>query len=126
MAQLESIEYRWAQRCRNFIKRSRWVIQKANYALGKELLIVFTCNHCPYAKAVWPRVIRLGCIAQKNGMNVLAINPNINPDYPDDSPVTKCGIKIKEWGIPFPYLIDDTQKTAREIQGTMYAGYLLV
>jgi hypothetical protein len=24
--------------------------------------------------------------------------------------------KIKEWGIPFPYLIDSTQKTAREFK----------
>ena len=23
------------------------------------LLVVFTCNHCPYALAVWPRLIRL-------------------------------------------------------------------
>ena len=23
------------------------------------LLLVFTCNHCPYAIAVWPRVVRL-------------------------------------------------------------------
>ena len=92
------------------------VIQVSDYAFGKKgLLIVFTCNHCPYAKAVWPRVIRLGTYAQKNGVNVLAINPNINPGYPDDSP-GEMQKKTKEWGIPFPYLIDDTQNTAREFK----------
>jgi hypothetical protein len=57
-------------------------------------------------------VIRLGAYAQKNGVNALAINPNINPRYPDDSPAEMQN-KIREWGIPFPYLIDNTQNTAR-------------
>jgi hypothetical protein len=60
-------------------------------------------------------VIRLGAYAQKNGINVLAINPNIHPDYPDDTP-DEMRKKIAEWGIPFPYLIDSTQQTAREFK----------
>jgi hypothetical protein len=90
------------------------VIQVSDYAFGKKgLLVVFTCNHCPYAKAVWPRIIRLGKYAIEKGINVVAINPNINPDYPDDAP-GEMRKKISEWGIPFPYLIDETQKVARE------------
>ena len=78
----------------------------------KGLLVVFTCNHCPYAKAVWPRLIRLAQYAQGLKINTVAINPNINPDYPDDSP-ENMKKKIKEWGIDFPYLVDETQKTAK-------------
>lgn len=78
----------------------------------KGLLVVFTCNHCPYAIAVWPRLIRLSDHAKTAGVNVVAINPNINPDYPDDAPAEMVK-KIREWGIPFPYLYDETQKTAR-------------
>jgi peroxiredoxin len=81
----------------------------------KGLLVVFTCNHCPYAKAVWPRMIRLGQYALEQGIKVLAINPNINPKYPEDSP-DEMRKKIREWGIPFPYLIDSTQKVAREFK----------
>ena len=82
-------------------------------AAGKKgLLVAFTCNHCPYAKAVWPRFIRIGKYALSMGVNVLAINPNINPQYPDDSP-SEMKKKIKEWGIPFPYLIDSKQEAAR-------------
>ena len=44
-------------------------------------------------------------------VNTVAINPNINPDFPDDSPA-KMKEKIKELGIDFPYLVDETQKTA--------------
>ena len=75
------------------------------------LLIVFTCNHCPYALAVWPRVIRYAKYAKGMKINTIAINPNINPDFPDDSP-EKMNEKIKEWGIDFPYLVDAKQETA--------------
>jgi peroxiredoxin len=79
----------------------------------KGLIVIFTCNHCPYAKAVWPRTISVAQYAKGLGIDTVAINPNINPDYPEDAPeVMKT--KIKEWGIPFPYLIDESQNVARE------------
>jgi thiol-disulfide isomerase/thioredoxin len=81
----------------------------------KGLLVVFTCNHCPYARAVWPRFIRIGKEALSRDVNVLAINPNINPKYPDDAP-SEMKKKIQEWGIPFPYLIDGKQETARSFK----------
>jgi peroxiredoxin len=114
MSQLESIDVPIGTKMPNFIlKDPEGVIHTGNYASGKKgLLVVFTCNHCPYARAVWPRIIRIGKYAMEREINVLAINPNINPSYPDDSP-EEMRKKIKEWGIPFPYLIDDTQKIAR-------------
>ena len=51
---------------------------------GRGLLVVFTCNHCPYAQAVWPRIIRLANYAQGMRINTVAINPNIHPDYPEE------------------------------------------
>jgi hypothetical protein len=44
-------------------------------------------------------------------VNTVAINPNINPNFPDDAP-DKMILKIKELGIEFPYLVDEVQKTA--------------
>ncbi|RAP32598.1 thioredoxin family protein [Candidatus Marinamargulisbacteria bacterium SCGC AG-410-N11] len=79
------------------------------------LLIVFTCNHCPYAIAIWERLIELSHWAKKERVNTVAINPNINPNYPDDSP-TAMAKKISEWKIPFPYLIDNTQNVAQQYQ----------
>jgi hypothetical protein len=75
------------------------------------LLVAFTCNHCPYAVAVWPRLLKLARYARSLGINTIAINPNINPSYPDDSPAM-MKTKIAEWKIDFPYLVDDTQKVA--------------
>jgi peroxiredoxin len=78
----------------------------------KGLLVAFTCNHCPYALAVWPRLIRQAQAFRKLGVNTVAVNPNIHPDYPEDS-VPAMKEKIAEWGIDFPYLADETQDAAR-------------
>jgi len=91
-------------------------IYQGDKLLGpKGFLVVFTCNHCPYALAVWHRLIRLAEYAKEHGINTVAINPNINPDYPEDAP-ERMKEKIEEWGIPFPYLIDETQNVAREFK----------
>ena len=79
------------------------------------LLIMFSCNHCPYAIAVWPRFIQCAKLADSLGINTVAINPNINPNYPEDAP-EKMTEKIAEWGIFFPYLVDHTQEVARQYQ----------
>ncbi len=114
MALVESTDIPLGTPLPKFVLRDPFgVIQVSDYAIGKNgLLVVFTCNHCPYAKAVWPRLIRLGQWAHSQGINVLAVNPNITPDYPDDAPEVMLQ-RIKEWSIPFPYLIDDTQNVAR-------------
>lgn len=78
------------------------------------LLVVVTCNHCPYALAVWPRVIRLAQEIRGKGVNTVAVNPNIHPDYPQDSPAAMAE-KITEWGIDFPYLVDADQSVARSL-----------
>jgi len=79
---------------------------------GNGLLVAFTCNHCPYALAVWPRLIRHAASLRKMGINTVAINPNIHPDFPEDS-VPAMKEKIAEWGIDFPYLADPTQQVAK-------------
>lgn len=79
----------------------------------KGLLVVFTCNHCPYAQAVWPRLIKLAKEIVTKGINVVAINSNAaNKEYPDDS-TEEMKKRINEWGIPFPYLVDEDQSTAK-------------
>lgn len=81
----------------------------------KGLLVVITCNHCPYAQAVWPRLIRLARDFQKLGVETVAINPNIHPDYPEDRPEAMQE-KIQAWGIFFPYLVDEAQEVASALQ----------
>ena len=79
------------------------------------LLVAFLCNHCPYALAIWPRYIQLAKYARSKKINTIAVNPNINPGYPDDSPPNMLK-KIKEWGIDFPYLVDEAQEVAKKFK----------
>lgn len=75
------------------------------------MLVVFTCNHCPYAIAVWPRLLDFFNWGKQRGVSIIAVNPNINPDYPEDSPENMKQL-IKKYELPFPYLVDKDQKVA--------------
>ena len=48
-------------------------------------VIVFTCNHCPYALAWHDRIIGVASDYADRGVRVLAINPNDADRYPRDS-----------------------------------------
>ncbi|QSG01962.1 thioredoxin family protein [Natranaeroarchaeum sulfidigenes] len=54
-----------------------------SFADNEALLIVFTCNHCPYAKAKFDHLNELA--ASYEGAAVVGINPNDAEEYPDDS-----------------------------------------
>lgn len=73
-------------------------------------LVAFICNHCPYVKAVLPRLVRDARELAKHGVNVIAINPNDAVNYPEDGFERMVEIAA-EW--PFPYLHDETQQIAR-------------
>ena len=75
------------------------------------LIIVFTCNHCPYAKAVEERLIKLGK-EYKNNVDFVLISSNDSENYPEDSP-KKMAERHTEKGYPFPYLYDETQEVAK-------------
>ncbi|WP_280585866.1 thioredoxin family protein [Halorubrum sp. Boch-26] len=47
------------------------------------LLVVFTCNHCPYAQAKFD--LLNGLVAEYDDLAVVGINPNDGDEYPDDS-----------------------------------------
>ncbi|RAP33589.1 thioredoxin family protein [Candidatus Marinamargulisbacteria bacterium SCGC AG-439-L15] len=76
------------------------------------IFLCFTCNHCPYAIAVWDRVITLAEYAKDLGVSTVAINPNINPSYPEDSPSNMLKM-IEDRGISFPYLVDEDQSVSK-------------
>ena len=75
------------------------------------LIIIFTCNHCPYAKAVEDRLIKLGK-EYKNNVDFVLISSNDSVNYPEDSP-KKMAERHTEKGYPFPYLFDETQEVAK-------------
>lgn len=81
----------------------------------KGLVIIFTCNHCPYAKASWPILIQMARNYQEKGIGFAAINSNDEQAYPEDS-FEEMKKKAEEWNIPFPYLRDESQSVAHQYQ----------
>ena len=75
-------------------------------------LIMFICNHCPYVLAILDKLVVETDVLQTKGIGVVAINPNDNPSYPDDS-FDNMIITSKKYGFGFPYLIDETQQIAK-------------
>ncbi|MEL1243141.1 thioredoxin family protein [Flavobacterium sp. DGU11] len=76
---------------------------------AKGFIVVFTCNHCPYAQAYEDRVVALNAKYKKLGYPVIAINPN-NPEKQKDDSFVKMQERAKEKKFTFPYLLDEGQK----------------
>jgi peroxiredoxin len=82
-------------------------------AKGKNgLLVMFVCNHCPYVKAILPRLIHDIRELQTLGVNTVAIMSNDPTEYPEDSTDNMQKI-AREMDFPFPYLLDASQQIAK-------------
>ncbi len=77
------------------------------------LLVMFICNHCPYVKAIRERIIRDTRELQQYGINSIAIMSNDPADYPEDSFENMKQV-AREYGYPFPYVLDETQQVAKD------------
>ncbi|MBS0288805.1 MAG: thioredoxin family protein [Proteobacteria bacterium] len=78
----------------------------------KGLLVMFICNHCPYVKAILPRLLEDAKLLQLTGIGCVAICPNDSTDYPEDSFENMRRI-AQTMAFPFPYLHDGTQEVAK-------------
>ncbi|WP_251331053.1 thioredoxin family protein [Haloplanus pelagicus] len=74
------------------------------------LLVVFTCNHCPYAQAKFDL---LNDLAADESVTVVGINPNDAEEYPEDS-VEKMREHVADGTIAYDaYLRDESADVAR-------------
>ena len=74
-------------------------------------VVVFTCNHCPYALAWHDRIADAARDYADRGVRFLAINPNDADRYPGDSlEAMKERVAQEDW--PMPYLRDESQDVA--------------
>jgi peroxiredoxin len=88
------------------------MVSLASYTDAKGIIVVFTCNHCPFAKAYEQRIIALHNKCSPLGYPVVAINPNDPVREPEDS-YENMQLRAKEMNYPFAYLIDETQEIAK-------------
>ena len=88
-------------------------IHKLEDHVGKNgILIMFICNHCPYVKAVIKYIVGDCKKLENDGIKSLAIMSNDTKNYPEDSFQNMINFS-KEHEFNFPYLIDETQKIAK-------------
>ncbi len=81
------------------------------------LVVIFSCNHCPYAQAWEDRIIQLQAQFKPQGVKFAMINANDPVKYPADS-FEEMKKRARAKGYNFPYLWDETQEVARAYGAT--------
>jgi peroxiredoxin len=84
----------------------------ADFAKSRLLLVVFSCNHCPFVVGSEDRMNALLADYRPKGMAMVAINSNETENHPDDS-FEHMVARAKEKGFKYPYLRDESQDVAR-------------
>jgi len=89
------------------------MIGLSDFPDAKGFIVIFTCNHCPYAQAYQDRIIGLDEAYKDKGYPVIAINPVSARDEPRDS-YENMIIRAEEKGYTFPYLHDANQDVLKK------------
>jgi peroxiredoxin len=89
----------------------------SDYKDVKGVIVIFTCNHCPYAVLYEDRIVALNNKLKGLGFPVVAINPNDVKKEPGDS-YDEMVKRAKEKGFTFPYLHDESQAIAKAYGAT--------
>lgn len=92
-----------------------------NYSLNSfadknAVIVIFSCNHCPYVQAYEGRIMEIQRDYAKD-LQIIAISSNEDINYPEDSfENMKARAEMKKFN--FPYLHDETQNTAKAFGAT--------
>jgi peroxiredoxin len=96
----------------------------ASFSKKPVLVVVFSCNHCPYVQAYEDRMVTIQRDYASRGVQLVAINSNDEKSYPEDS-FAQMVVRAKEKGFNFPYLRDQDQ-TAVERYGAVCTPHIFV
>ena len=91
---------------------------------GKPLLVVFSCNHCPYVLHIIDSFTEFANAARHRGLAVVMINANDVAGYPADSPEKMVAL-AQRCGFEFPYLYDESQQTAIDYRAACTPDFFL-
>ncbi len=81
----------------------------SSFAGKPVLVVIFSCNHCPYVVAYEDRMVSIQRDYSARGVQLVAINSNDERSYPEDS-FAKMVKRAEEKGFNFPYLRDASQQ----------------
>jgi peroxiredoxin len=88
------------------------VVSLNDYSSKKGVIIIFTSNHCPFAKAYEDRIIALNNKFSPQAFPVVALNPS-DPSVHQDDSLEKMKERSAGKGYNFPYLVDHAQRVSR-------------
>ena len=75
-------------------------------------LVIFTCNHCPFAKDWEQRIVELANTYAGKGIGVVLVNANDPATHPEDG-YEEMQTRAKSRGMKIPYVVDETSGVAR-------------
>ena len=90
----------------------------------RALVVVFSCNHCPYVVGSEDRMIRFYLRYAPHGLAFVAINSNETDNHPTDS-FEHMVERAREKNFPFHYLRDESQDVARAFGALRTPHYFL-
>ena len=95
-----------------------------DFASSPALLVVFTCEHCPFVRHVRAEFARFAREYAPRGLAVVAINSNDLEAYPQDGP-DAMREEARAFGYDFPYLLDAQQEVARAYRAACTPDFFL-
>jgi len=88
-------------------------VSLSDYPNAKGFAVIFTCNHCPYAKAYQDRILQLDMKYKALNYPLIAISSSDPSIVPDDS-YEQMVKRAQEKGYTFPYLFDENQNVMHQ------------
>ena len=92
-------------------------VSLSDYKKSKGVIVIFDCNTCPYSKAYNSRIMALNKQFSPKGFPMIAINAN-DPSMSSGDSFDEMVNEAKRKKYDFPYLVDETQSTARAFGAT--------
>ena len=99
------------------------VVRLTDY-LDAPIMVVFSCNHCPYVLHILHSLAEFARGIQQQGIAVVMINANDVENYSADSPEKMITLG-KEYGFCFPYLYDESQQVATAYRAACTPDFFL-
>jgi peroxiredoxin len=99
-------------------------VSLADFTGSPALLVVFLSNHCPYVRRIENGIGALTAEYKDKSLATVAICSNDVVNYPDDD-AEHLREQVKRAGFTFPYLIDESQETAKAYRAACTPDFFL-
>jgi peroxiredoxin len=100
------------------------IVSLTDFEGAPALLVIFTCNHCPFVKHVLDNLVHFVKEYQAKAVAVVGINSNDVDRFPEDNPEMMAEV-VEVSGFTFPYLYDETQEVAKAYHAACTPDFFL-